>query len=312
MKKQHVKLSDADRKYLKSLIAKGKLPAKKFKRATGLLELDRGKTYLEVAAALDVSHVTVASWRKNYRKQGLKCLEDAPRSGHPIAIDGKQRAKITALACSEAPEGHARWNLRLPADKVIELGYCKKVSHTQVGKILKKTELKPHLNKTWCLGKINAQFIAQMELLLCLYALPYDRYYPVVCFDERPCFLIGEELDPLTLQSGQIRKEHYAYKKNGSAALLAAIEPLTGKRLARVYSQRTKKEYTLFCQELSALWPKQIKIDWQFSCSRATLETYFCGQSNRWSALRPGVPSLLKSPPITNVKIEKVFHGNVR
>jgi putative transposase len=50
MKKQHVKLSDADRKYLKSLIAKGKLPAKKFKRATGLLELDRGKTYLEVAA----------------------------------------------------------------------------------------------------------------------------------------------------------------------------------------------------------------------------------------------------------------------
>jgi putative transposase len=139
MKRQHVKLSDADRKYLKSLIAKGKLPAKKFKRATGLLELDRGKTYLEVAATLGVSHVTVSSWRKNYQKQGLKCLEDAPRSGRPIAIDGKQRAKITALACSEAPEGHARWNLRLLADKVVELGYCKKVSHTQVGKILKKT-----------------------------------------------------------------------------------------------------------------------------------------------------------------------------
>jgi DDE superfamily endonuclease len=120
--------------------------------------------------------------------------------------------------------------------------------------------LKPHLNKTWCLGKINAQFIAQMERLLWLYALPYDRYYPVVCFDERPCFLIGEELDPLPMQSGQIRKEHYAYKKNGSAALLAAIEPLTGKRLARVYSQRTMKEYTLFCQELSALWPKAKKI----------------------------------------------------
>jgi len=99
-----------------------------------------------------------------------------------------------------------------------------------------------------------------MERLLWLYALPYDQYYPVVCFDERPCFLIGEELDPLPLQSGQIRKEHYAYKKNGSAALLAAIEPLTGKRLARVYSQRTKKEYTLFCQELSALWPKAKKI----------------------------------------------------
>ena len=139
MKKQHVKLSDADREYLQSLIAKGKLPAKQFKRATGLLELERGKTYQAVAETLSVSHVTVSSWSKSYQKQGLKCLEDAPRSGRPIVIGGKQRAKITALACSEAPVGHARWALRLLADKVVELGYCKKISHTQVGKILKKT-----------------------------------------------------------------------------------------------------------------------------------------------------------------------------
>ena len=138
MKKQHVKLSNADRTYLQSLIAKGKLPAKQFKRATGLLELDRGKAYQAVAETLGVSHVTVSSWRRGYQKQGLKCLEDAPRSGRPIVIGGKQRAKITALACSQAPEGHARWALRLLADKVVELGYCKKISHTQVGKVLKK------------------------------------------------------------------------------------------------------------------------------------------------------------------------------
>jgi hypothetical protein len=99
-----------------------------------------------------------------------------------------------------------------------------------------------------------------MERLLWLYALPYDPLYPVVCFDERPCFLIGEEVDPLPLQSGQVRKEHYAYEKNGSCALLAAIEPLTGKRLAQVHPQRTKKEYTLFCQALAAAWPKAKKI----------------------------------------------------
>jgi hypothetical protein len=99
-----------------------------------------------------------------------------------------------------------------------------------------------------------------MEHILWLYALPYDRHYPVVCFDERPCFLIGEEIDPLPLQSGQVRKEHYAYEKNGSCALLAAIEPLTGKRLAQVHPQRTKKEYTLFCQALAAAWPKAKKV----------------------------------------------------
>lgn len=99
-----------------------------------------------------------------------------------------------------------------------------------------------------------------MERLLWLYALPYDPYYPVVCFDERPCFLIGEEVDPLPLQSGQVRKEHYAYEKNGSCAVLAAIEPLTGQRLAQVHRQRTKKEYTLFCQALAALYPRAKKI----------------------------------------------------
>lgn len=123
-----------------------------------------------------------------------------------------------------------------------------------------KNELKPHLNKTWCIGKIDAHFLAQMERILWLYALPYDRNYPVICFDERPCFLIGEEIDPLPLQSGQIRKEHYAYQKNGSCALLAAIEPLTGKRLAQVHPRRTKKEYTLFCQALAAAYPKAKKI----------------------------------------------------
>ena len=139
MKKQHVNLSDVDRNYLESLIAKGKLTAKKFKRATALLELNRGKTYQAVAETLGVSQVTVSCLSKSYQKQGLKCLEDAPRSGRPIVIDGKQRAKITALACSEAPEGHARWTWRMLADKVVELGYCDQISHTQIGKILKKT-----------------------------------------------------------------------------------------------------------------------------------------------------------------------------
>lgn len=99
-----------------------------------------------------------------------------------------------------------------------------------------------------------------MEDILRLYALPYDPEYPTICFDERPCFLIGEKLEPLAVQSGQVRKEHYAYEKNGSCALLAAIEHLTGHRLAQVHPQRTKKEYAQFCQALAAAYPEAIKI----------------------------------------------------
>lgn len=93
-----------------------------------------------------------------------------------------------------------------------------------------------------------------------LYALPYDPQYPVICFDEQPCFLIGDRVEPLSLQTGKVRKEHYAYEKLGSCALLAAIEPLTGQRVAQVHDRRTKREYALFCQALAAAYPEAIKI----------------------------------------------------
>jgi hypothetical protein len=99
-----------------------------------------------------------------------------------------------------------------------------------------------------------------MEQILWLYAQPYDPDYPVICFDERPCFLIGETVAPLSMQAGQLYKEHYSYEKNGSCALLATIEPRTGCRLAHVYAQRTKREYALFCQALSAQYPQARKI----------------------------------------------------
>lgn len=107
---------------------------------------------------------------------------------------------------------------------------------------------------------MTSQFLARMERILWLYALPYDPLYPVVCFDERPCFLIGDRVEPIAMSTGQVRKEHYAYEKNGSCALLAAIEPLTGFRLAQVHPRRTKKEFTLFCQTLAATYPQALKI----------------------------------------------------
>jgi transposase len=99
-----------------------------------------------------------------------------------------------------------------------------------------------------------------MEQVLWLYALSYNPLLPVICLDERPCFLIGDAVEPLAMQSGRVRKEHYAYEKNGSCTLFAAIEPLTGRRVAQVHHRRTKREFTLFCQELVAAYPQAQKI----------------------------------------------------
>ena len=99
-----------------------------------------------------------------------------------------------------------------------------------------------------------------MEDVLHLYGLPYDPHYPVVCFDERPCFLIGDHIAPIPAKPGSVRKEHYAYEKKGSCVVLGAIEPLTGKRLTGVFSQRRKIEYADFMNELAQLYPDAIQI----------------------------------------------------
>jgi hypothetical protein len=103
-------------------------------------------------------------------------------------------------------------------------------------------------------------FLARLEQLLYLYARPYDERYPVVCFDERPCFLIGERVEGLAMKAGQTAREHSSYVKNGSCALLMAIEPKTGQRLARVYGHRTKQEYAQFLRELAMQYPQAEKI----------------------------------------------------
>lgn len=99
-----------------------------------------------------------------------------------------------------------------------------------------------------------------MEQILWLYSLAYDSKFPVICFDERPCFLIENTKSPIPMRSGKITKEHYAYKKNGSCALLATIEPLTGKRIAKVYDRRTKKEYAHFMNLVATHYPGASKI----------------------------------------------------
>ena len=99
-----------------------------------------------------------------------------------------------------------------------------------------------------------------MERILWLYRLPYNPLRPVLCFDERPCFLIGELVEGQPMKEGQVAREHYSYEKLGSCSLLATIEPLTGRRIADVFDQRRKIEFALHFQRIAAMYPEAEKI----------------------------------------------------
>ena len=99
-----------------------------------------------------------------------------------------------------------------------------------------------------------------MEEVLRLYHLPYDEKRPVVCFDELPVQLIGDLIEPLEMKTGKPRRIDYEYKRAGTASLLVAIEPLTGKRLVETSRQRTKADYSRFLQRVNQEWGRAEQI----------------------------------------------------
>ena len=99
-----------------------------------------------------------------------------------------------------------------------------------------------------------------MEQVLDTYEQPYDSRRPVVCFDERPCQLLGDVLMPIPMKPGRVERQDYHYERHGTCAVLMAVEPLSGQRVVEVTEQRTKKDYAQFMKDLAAHYPDADKI----------------------------------------------------
>lgn len=99
-----------------------------------------------------------------------------------------------------------------------------------------------------------------MEEVLSLYQLPLDESRPVVCFDELPVQLKGQVVEPLPMKEGKPRREDYEYRRAGTASLLVAIEPLTGRRVVETSRRRTRADYSRFLQRVAEQWPQAKKI----------------------------------------------------
>ena len=97
---------------------------------------------------------------------------------------------------------------------------------------------------------MDSLFIAKMENVLDYYKKDYNPKKPLLCFDERPCQLIENILTPIPPSSGKEKKEDYHYKRNGTCAVLLAVEPKTGKRIVEVSKTRTKKDYAGFMKKV--------------------------------------------------------------
>ena len=99
-----------------------------------------------------------------------------------------------------------------------------------------------------------------MEQVLDVYERAYDPRRPVVCFDERPCQLLGDVLVPIPMKPGRVERQDYHYKRNGTCVVLMAVEPLAGYRLVKVTKRKSKKDYAEFMKSLVSRYPDAEKI----------------------------------------------------
>lgn len=148
MTKRYVgKLTLEERAELEAVVSRGKAAAWKMQRSNALLKCDQGPrgpawTDEEIAEAYGITTRSLESWRKQAAERGpLTLLERKPRTVPPTAfkLDGEAEARLTKLACSQAPQGHARWTLRLLADQLVALEVVESISHETVRQALKKT-----------------------------------------------------------------------------------------------------------------------------------------------------------------------------
>lgn len=153
-KRQIIQLSDTDKSSLTQILTKKETSAREQTRARVLDLLARFEHPKTIAKMLKVGIATVYNIQKRFLEEDFgAALYDKPRSGKPPTIKPEEKAKITALACSDAPSGYARWTLRLLAEKSVELGYIETISHMEVKRILKKTRYNRTNRSNGVLGK---------------------------------------------------------------------------------------------------------------------------------------------------------------
>jgi transposase len=139
-----VRLTPGQRAELTGRLEREALNGRRRRHLQILLLADGGRTDEQIASATGASRSTVERHRTRFAREGLEAaLADKPRSGAPAKLDGKQEAMIVALACSDAPEGRARWTAKLLANRAVELEVVESISESTVRRVLKKTRCSP-------------------------------------------------------------------------------------------------------------------------------------------------------------------------
>ncbi|MEW5251560.1 IS630 family transposase [Microbulbifer discodermiae] len=237
---------------LESWIRSTSLQQGQITRAEIILALSEGMPVMDVAAAQRVSRKTVHKWKTRFIESGPEGLLDQARPGRPSVIDAEIVNRVLTLTTSRIPHESTHWSVSLMAKYA-------GVTTWQVRQIWNAADLKPHRLRTFKISN-DPQFAEKVVDIVGLYMDPPDNAL-VLCVDEKTQIQALDRTQPgLPLAPGCIGSRTHDYKRNGTAALFAAFNILTGEVIGRVEKRSRSKEFLAFLKQVERQTPKDKEL----------------------------------------------------
>jgi transposase len=246
-------------------------------RARILLALHEGYNPTEVAQAQNVSRKTVYKWIHRYEAGGIEGLDDEPRPGRPSVLTPETIERVLRMTTEEVPEEATHWSIQLMAKHA-------GITTWQVRQIWGSAGLQPHRIRTFKISKDPA-FAEKVIDIVGLYMNPPDNAL-ILSVDEKTQIQALDRTQPgLPLNPGYVGSRTHDYKRNGTVALYAAYDILTGTVIGKVRPKTNGNEFLAFMKEVRRKTPR----DQELHIILDNLSAHKTPEVQKWQGANPDV-----------------------
>ena len=243
-----IRLNSVTDTMLRHLIRSPSTPQGLALRSRIVLAASAGQSNQQIAATLGIPEVTAGKWRRAFATSGIDGLQDAPRAGRPVKHGPEVWERIQARACQQ-PESYSRWSVRTLARDL-------QLPSATVHDVLVASELQPHRIRTFTFSP-DPDFESKLLDIVGLYLQPPENAL-VLCVDEKSGIQALDRTQPgLPLRARRPRTWTNEYVRNGTQALLAALDVATGRVIGHVKDRRTSINFLRFMDEVVAAFPQR-------------------------------------------------------
>ena len=245
-------LSDGERVELERRVRRRKSSHGSARRARIVLLAAEGLSNLAIAEKLDVSRLTVGTWRRRFAAKRLAGLDDEPRPGAPRKIGDDKIAEVVTRTLETMPDDATHWSRR-------SMARASGISATTVHRIWDAFGLQPHRSETFKLSS-DPLFVDKVRDVIGLYLDPPDRAL-VLCVDEKSQIQALDRTQPvLPMRPGQAERRTHDYKRHGTTTLFAALDVATGAVIASCMRRHRAREFRAFLDAVERAVPADLDI----------------------------------------------------